>query len=169
MRAIPHRRSRASSLPQPIRFADVFPASSAYEQAAYDGMSKPGGRFTTRSRSLLRGVHSLALAPTSGKPLVFALVALGLWGYHLTMIAPLALTIFVELSGAAAISDAKYRAKVEKVLGKSQRQVEQFKTTHRLNFYKKSRMANAFLWVLKDEGCPNEFAAELTDWLTLRL
>lgn len=81
----------------------------------------------------------------------------------------LASSILAELSSATAFKDKKYRVKLDKVLTKSQRQVEQFKVTHRLNFYKKSRMANAFLWTLKDAGCPQEVAAELTDWLTLRL
>jgi hypothetical protein len=74
-----------------------------------------------------------------------------------------------DMAGAASASDAKYRSKLDKALTRLQRQVEQFKATHRLNFYKKSRMANAFLWTLKDKGYPPEVAAELTDWLTLRL
>ena len=26
-----------------------------------------------------------------------------------------------------------------------------------------------FLWTLKDAGCPEDYANQLTDWLTLRL
>ncbi len=81
----------------------------------------------------------------------------------------LAASILGELSGATAASEAKYRAKADKALTRAQRQVEQFKASHTLNIYKKSRTANAFLWALKDAGCPEAYAAELTDWLTLRL
>ena len=40
------------------------------------------------------------------KFLVFALVALGLWAYHLTMIAPLALTSSAEQAQAAVAGAA---------------------------------------------------------------
>ena len=81
----------------------------------------------------------------------------------------LALSILGDLACASNATEAKYRAKADKALGKAQRQVEQFKAGHALNIFKKSKTANAFLWALKDAGCPEAYAAELTDWLTLRL
>ncbi|MGE4244205.1 hypothetical protein [Ramlibacter sp.] len=77
--------------------------------------------------------------------------------------------VLKELSGAGALKDAKYRARLDKVLTRADRQVRDFKAAHPLNFYKKSRLANRFLWSLKDGGCAEDVAAELTDWLTLRL
>ena len=49
------------------------------------------------------------------------------------------------------------------------RKVDAFKKAEPLNFYKKSKLANAFLWGLKDAGCPHDYADDLTRWLTVRL
>lgn len=81
----------------------------------------------------------------------------------------LAMLVMDDLSGSVQKRDAKFAAKAEKALVKAARRTEQFKSRERLNFYKKSKLANAFLWTLKDRGCPEAYADELTKWLTLRL
>ena len=81
----------------------------------------------------------------------------------------LALFVMQELSGVASQKDAKYRARLEKTLSRAAGKVHEFKAAHPLNVYKKSRLANTFLWSLKDRGCADAVASELTDWLTLRL
>ncbi len=69
----------------------------------------------------------------------------------------------------AKAKDAKFTPKAQKTLQKAARQLQAFKAKQPLNFYKKSKLANAFLWTLKDGGCPAAYADELTEWLTLRL
>jgi hypothetical protein len=77
--------------------------------------------------------------------------------------------VVAELTGSLAKRDAKFRARAEKVLTQADRRLRDFKAQQRLNFWKRSRLANAFLWGLKDGGCPDDYASELTRWLTVRL
>lgn len=81
----------------------------------------------------------------------------------------LAKFIVSELAGRMDARDAKFKAKAERTLVKAARRLQDFKATHSLNFYTRSKLANAFLWALKDAGCPDAYADELTEWLTLRL
>jgi hypothetical protein len=73
------------------------------------------------------------------------------------------------LSGSATRNDAKFTAKAEKALVRADQRVQDFKARERLNVYKKAKLANAFLWTLKDRGCSQEYANSLTDWLSVRL
>jgi hypothetical protein len=81
----------------------------------------------------------------------------------------LATSIMDELSHSIAKRDKKFTDKAAKVMVKAARKVDDFRKGERLNFYKKSKCANAFLWKLKDAGCPHDYANELTRWLTTRL
>ena len=81
----------------------------------------------------------------------------------------LAAFIVAELRGQMEARDAKFAAKAQKTLVKAARKLQAFKAGHRLNVYTKSRLANGFLWALKDGGCPPAYADELTEWLTMRL
>jgi hypothetical protein len=81
----------------------------------------------------------------------------------------LALFILSQLSGRMDARDAKFKTRAEKTLVQAARRLQDFKATHRLNVYTKARLANRFLWTLKDGGCPAAYADELTEWLTLRL
>jgi hypothetical protein len=75
-----------------------------------------------------------------------------------------------ELEGKLTASlDAKGKKKAEKAMVKADRKVQDFRARHRLNFYKKSKAANTFLWELKEAGWPPEVANQMTEWLTLRL
>jgi hypothetical protein len=81
----------------------------------------------------------------------------------------MATLVLSELSASVHKRDAKFAARAEKVLIRVDRQVQEFRSRQRLNFYKRSKAANTFLWALKDGGCPPEYASELTEWLALRL
>lgn len=77
--------------------------------------------------------------------------------------------ILGEVSGSLRKADTKFAGKVEKVLLRADQQVHEFKMRERVNFYQRAKLANAFLWTLKDGGCSREYADKLTEWLTLRL
>ena len=74
-----------------------------------------------------------------------------------------------ELGQKLDARDAKFTARAEKTMVKAARQLQDFKAQHPLNFYTRSKLANTFLWTLKDAGCPAAYADELTEWLTVRL
>ena len=77
--------------------------------------------------------------------------------------------VLSELAGISGKGEAKFSAKAEKALIRADRRVREFKDRERLNFYKKAKLANAFLWTLKDSGCTEAYANELTDLLSVRL
>ena len=77
--------------------------------------------------------------------------------------------VLSELAAAGQKNEAKFSAKAEKALVRADQRVREFKGQEPMNFYKKAKLANAFLWKLKDSGCPEAFANELTDWLSVRL
>jgi hypothetical protein len=81
----------------------------------------------------------------------------------------LATFIMKELSTSVHKRDKKFMDKAARVMVKAARKVDDFKKGEALNFYKKSKLANAFLWGLKDAGCPHDYTDELTRWLTVRL
>jgi len=81
----------------------------------------------------------------------------------------LAHDLMSQLRTSAGKKDAKFTVKAEKALIKADGRVREFKSRERLNFYKRSKLANTFLWALKDAGCPADYATELTEWLTYRL
>jgi hypothetical protein len=74
-----------------------------------------------------------------------------------------------ELSISKRKTDAKFAARAEKVLLQADQRVREFTARERMNVYKKGKLANAFLWALKDGGCPPDYARELTEWLSFRL
>jgi hypothetical protein len=77
--------------------------------------------------------------------------------------------ILGTLQASAGKRDHRFEKKAEKALVRIDTQVHRFCATERMNFYKRSKLANTFLWALKDGGCPEDYARELTDWLTRRL
>lgn len=77
--------------------------------------------------------------------------------------------ILSELKDALPKRDAKFTARAEKVLNRADTRIRDFKAKTPLNFWQRSRAANTFLWTLKDGGCPEDYATELTRWLTLRM
>lgn len=81
----------------------------------------------------------------------------------------LATLILSHLSEASRHSDNKYQGKAGKVLVRAEHRIVDYKKTHTVNWYQRSRAANAFLWTLKDGGCPEDYANELTQWFVLRL
>ena len=81
----------------------------------------------------------------------------------------LAQELLADLGVSAERKEAKFTAKAEKALIKADGKVRGFTSRERMNFYKRSKLANSFLWALRDGGCPKDYANELTEWLTLRL
>jgi hypothetical protein len=82
----------------------------------------------------------------------------------------LAVFMLGELQSRNADKNAgKFSAKAQRTLNKAVSRIVAFKTAHPMNFYKRSKFANAFLWALKDNGCAEDYATELTEWITLRL
>ena len=63
----------------------------------------------------------------------------------------------------------KSRKRAERTMLKAGRRIQDFRAKRRLNFYTKSKAANAFLWQLKEAGWPPAYATQMTEWLTLRL
>lgn len=74
-----------------------------------------------------------------------------------------------ELSGSLGKREGKFAGKVEKALLQVDRRVAEFKTHHKLNVYQRAKLANTFLWALRDGGCSPEYAQQLTEWLSVRL
>jgi hypothetical protein len=81
----------------------------------------------------------------------------------------LAAFILADLQGRLDAGDAKFKASAERKLVQADRKVQEFKAKHALNFFTRAALANRFLWTLKDGGCPDAYADQLTNWLTLRL
>ena len=77
--------------------------------------------------------------------------------------------VLSELAASTEKRADKFTGKAEKVLIRADQRVRDFKARERLNVYKKAKLANAFLWTLKDNGCSQEYANQLTDWLSVRL
>ena len=64
----------------------------------------------------------------------------------------------------------KAKTRAEKVMTRANNRILDFHAKKgRLNFLQKSKLANTFLWALKDGGLPDAYANQLTDWLTPRL
>ncbi len=81
----------------------------------------------------------------------------------------LAVQVLADVGNAADQADPKFRRKAEQALKKAARRIDGFKAEHRLNWFQRSRAANAFLWALKDRQCAPAYAEELTEWFVLRL
>ena len=81
----------------------------------------------------------------------------------------LALELLADLQGVEDKTQKKYQIKVQKTLARCSGRVLAFKQLNTPNYYQRARMAHTFLWALKDGGCPDDYADELTQWLTVRL
>lgn len=65
--------------------------------------------------------------------------------------------------------DADKSGKKEFVAKKMAEQVSEFKLEHKLNFYKKAQLGNAFKWTLKEAGYSDEEINQLTGVLMRQL
>lgn len=77
--------------------------------------------------------------------------------------------ILSQLGEANQHTGKKFQVKADKVLARAGQKIAAFRATHSVNWYQRSRAANSFLWALKDGGCPEDYANELTQWFVLRL
>lgn len=81
----------------------------------------------------------------------------------------LAETFAKSVAAEAKLSEKKFSQKAESALRNMQRMVGQFKTTEKLNVYKKAQLGNSFKWRLKDLGYDDAYIDRLTEWLLERL
>jgi hypothetical protein len=81
----------------------------------------------------------------------------------------LAAALVAQLGDASERSGRKFQARSGKALAQAERRIAGFKAEHRLNWLQRSRCSNAFLWALKDAGCPESYAQELTQWFVTQL
>lgn len=72
--------------------------------------------------------------------------------------------LMAQLGNAADFGNKKFQAKAGRALLQAERRIESFRREHALNWFQRSKAGNAFLWSLKDAGCPETYAQELTQW-----
>ncbi|MFZ4478324.1 MAG: hypothetical protein ACOYNZ_00375 [Rhodoferax sp.] len=63
----------------------------------------------------------------------------------------------------------KFAAKTSELLSKLSLRLNQFKSSNKLNFYSKAKLANSFKWALKDAGYDSKYVDDLTEWLVKQL
>jgi ElaB/YqjD/DUF883 family membrane-anchored ribosome-binding protein len=81
----------------------------------------------------------------------------------------LAEQLLQQLGSVADRSHRKFESRAGRALKSAEQRIDAFKRVHRLNWLQRSRMSNTFLWALKDGGCADDYAQELTQWLLARL
>ena len=81
----------------------------------------------------------------------------------------LAAELVAQLGDASERSSRKFQARAGKALAQAERRIVAFKSEHRLSWLQRSKCSNTFLWALKDAGCPESYAQELTQWLVTQL
>jgi hypothetical protein len=64
--------------------------------------------------------------------------------------------------GSISATDRKSVLKAGKVTANVHAQLQQFRTRHPLNIYKKAKLANAFRWRLVELGYDRQFVAEIS-------
>jgi hypothetical protein len=74
-----------------------------------------------------------------------------------------------DLRSSTGKTEAKFSVRAGKLLGRLDARVREFAAAEKMNVYKRAKLANAFLWTLKDGGCPEDYAQQATEWLTFRL
>ncbi len=66
-------------------------------------------------------------------------------------------------------SEKKFATRTSELLNKLTLRLNQFKSTNKLNFYTKAKLANSFKWTLKDAGYESKYVDDLTEWLVKQL
>lgn len=77
--------------------------------------------------------------------------------------------LMAQLGSAADHGTKKFQARSGKALQQAERRIEAFTREQPLNWLQRAKTGNAFLWALKDAGCPEAYAQELTQWLVAKL
>ena len=70
---------------------------------------------------------------------------------------------------ASTENDKKFASRTKAAMDKMSQRVDQFKTSHRLNTYKKAQLGNAFKWSLREAGYDKAYIDRLTEWLVTRI
>ncbi len=81
----------------------------------------------------------------------------------------LAKSFIDRLSPAEKASSKKFEGKAKEALAKMAQQIATFRSSSKLNFYKKAKLGNAFKWALREAGYDQAYTDELTEWLMLQL
>ncbi len=77
---------------------------------------------------------------------------------------------FIEKDKRHGEKDEKrFQQKSAKALQAMGAAVDEFKKSHRCNFYQKAKLGNAFRWSLKSAGYETAQIEELLRWLMLRI
>ncbi len=66
-------------------------------------------------------------------------------------------------------SDKKISKKHDAVVNRLSNMIAGYRDEHKLNFYKKAKLANSFKWALLDSGFSNDFVNEITRVLVMQL
>jgi hypothetical protein len=69
----------------------------------------------------------------------------------------------------AEFYDARSRANQQKLIVQCLQKARQFKSSHKLNFYKKAKLGNAFKWKLREKGHDMKLVDLLTKDILLAL
>jgi hypothetical protein len=83
--------------------------------------------------------------------------------------AELARSFMSRVPPDAKLSERKFEAKAKTALLQIERSIADFRASHRLNFYRKAKLGNAFKWTLKDAGYDPSYVDQLTDLVMLQL
>lgn len=81
----------------------------------------------------------------------------------------LAQRVLRDLPPDIRTEEKRFAKRAEKSLLGASRDLQAFKRTHTLNVLQKARLGNAFLWTLREAGYDEEYAGQVTQWLTLQL
>lgn len=74
-----------------------------------------------------------------------------------------------KVRAAGKTDERKNAVRQQKLIAQMLLKAQQFKALHRLNFYKKAKLGNAFNWRLRDMGHDAELAELLTKDILLAL
>lgn len=81
----------------------------------------------------------------------------------------LAQRVLRDLPPDIRTEEKRFAKRAEKSLLGASRELQAFKQTHPLNTLQKAKLGNAFLWTLREAGYDEDYAAQVTHWLTLQL
>jgi lipoprotein NlpI len=74
-----------------------------------------------------------------------------------------------RIPAAAVIEGKRSLGKHDQVVAGMFQLRDHFKATHKLNIYKKAKMANTFKWALRENGYPDALSNKLTLDVVMRL
>lgn len=76
---------------------------------------------------------------------------------------------FIKELPPSVVAGGKKPKKIEQTFNKMKSMVDKFKAQRKINFYKKSKLGNAFMWKLKEAGYEEGVVQNFTEQIILRL